>query len=481
MGLLKNLKVKTKLLGAFLIVALLIGIVGTIGVISLRNIGENAKVIYNQNLRVVYILTDMKENLSEIKSDILQMVYVRDSSRKSEFKKNIEENKAENNDYIREFESFPLSGDEKNVFETFNNNLNQYKTLRENIIKLVDDENFDEAEKQYVQASKVRIAMFDNLNKLIEINLNDAKLADNNINSIYIKAKSIMLLLSIAGLILAIIIGLILSNDINKPLQIIKLFGEKLANYDLSYEFKVTRGDEFGQTGEYLFKAQNNIKKLVKTIIENSQNMSASSEELSATVEELSSKALSIDEAVKNITSNMQESSAGTEEISASIQEVDSSMNILSQKAMDGSNSSNVSKEKATEVKNISQKAIEESKNIFTEKQEKMIKVIEDGKIVDTIKVMADTIASIAGQTNLLALNAAIEAARAGEQGKGFAVVAEEVRTLAEQSADAVQSIQETISKVQGAFKNSIDTGNDILEFINKNVQEQFSSYQKNR
>ncbi|AGX42921.1 methyl-accepting chemotaxis protein [Clostridium saccharobutylicum] len=479
MGLLKNLKVKTKLLGAFLIVALLIGIVGTIGVISLRNIGENAKVIYNQNLRVVYILTDMKENLSEIKSDILQMVYVRDSSRKSEFKKNIEENKAENNDYIREFESFPLSGDEKNVFETFNNNLNQYKTLRENIIKLVDDENFDEAEKQYVQASKVRIAMFDNLNKLIEINLNDAKLADNNINSIYIKAKSIMLLLSIAGLILAIIIGLILSNDINKPLQIIKLFGEKLANYDLSYEFKVTRGDEFGQTGEYLFKAQNNIKKLVKTIIENSQNMSASSEELSATVEELSSKALSIDEAVKNITSNMQESSAGTEEISASIQEVDSSMNILSQKAMDGSNSSNVSKEKATEVKNISQKAIEESKNIFTEKQEKMIKVIEDGKIVDTIKVMADTIASIAGQTNLLALNAAIEAARAGEQGKGFAVVAEEVRTLAEQSADAVQSIQETISKVQGAFKNSIDTGNDILEFINKNVQEQFSSYQK--
>ncbi|AQS09917.1 putative methyl-accepting chemotaxis protein YoaH [Clostridium saccharobutylicum] len=479
MGLLKNLRVKTKLLGAFLIVALLIGIVGTIGVISLRNIGENAKVIYNQNLRVVYILTDMKENLSEIKSDILQMVYVRDSSRKPELKKNIEENKAENNDYIREFESFPLSGDEKNVFETFNNNLNQYKTLRENIIKLVDDENFDEAEKQYVQASKVRIAMFDNLNKLIEINLNDAELADNNINSIYIKAKSIMLLLSIAGLILAIIIGLILSNDINKPLQIIKLFGEKLANYDLSYEFKVTRGDEFGQTGEYLFKAQNNIKKLVKTIIENSQNMSASSEELSATVEELSSKALSIDEAVKNITSNMQESSAGTEEISASIQEVDSSMNILSQKAMDGSNSSNVSKEKATEVKNISQKAIEESKNIFTEKQEKMIKVIEDGKIVDTIKVMADTIASIAEQTNLLALNAAIEAARAGEQGKGFAVVAEEVRTLAEQSADAVQSIQETISKVQGAFKNSIDTGNDILEFINKNVQEQFSSYQK--
>jgi len=90
---------------------------------------------------------------------------------------------------------------------------------------------------------------------------------------------------------------------------------------------------------------------------------------------------------------------------------------------------------------------------------------------------MTDTIGSIADQTNLLALNAAIEAARAGDQGKGFAVVAEEVRTLAEQSSEAVTAIQETISKVQEAFNNSIDTGNDILQFINTDVHEQFDAY----
>jgi methyl-accepting chemotaxis protein len=161
------------------------------------------------------------------------------------------------------------------------------------------------------------------------------------------------------------------------------------------------------------------------------------------------------------------------------IQEVDSSINVLSQKAMDGSSNANSAKERAIEVKNNSQKALKEAKQISYEKQQRMIKVIEDGKVVNNIRVMAETIAEISEQTNLLALNAAIEAARAGEMGKGFAVVAEEVRALAEQSGEAVKNIQETIIKVQEAFKNSIDTGSDILGFINGDVNTQFEAYEK--
>ena len=470
-------QVRAKLISAFLLVAILIAVVGTIGGIEVKRVNKNAETMYSVNLQSVNEILSIKSNMSKIKSEVSVIMYDQNKKETDQAKKNITDMVTEDNEYIAKYEKLIMTAEEKENWTKFTDNVTKYRDARNRIIDAADLNDSSEVAKQYMIFLPIEDEMMSSLDKVIEINLAAAKLASDNINLASARTNIIMILMSIAGFIIAILLGVFMSSHINKPLRKIRDYAERLAMYDFSTPITITRKDEFGQTGIALNKAQKNVNILVKEIMENSQDISASSEELSATAEELSLRARSIDDAIANISDGMQESSAAAEEISASVEEVDSSVNELSGKAMEGSSSSSKSKEKATEVKNNGKKAIEETRNLYAEKENKMLEVIEDGKVVDNIKVMADTIGSIAEQTNLLALNAAIEAARAGEQGKGFAVVAEEVRTLAEQSSQAVTSIQETINRVRDAFKNSIDTGNDILSFINTEVHRQFNAY----
>ena len=309
----------------------------------------------------------------------------------------------------------------------------------------------------------------------------DIGIPETGITEVIYKIVQIQTILSV---IFFLVISLLLAGvfhrmfvPLNDMVQIINKIGQLDLKKDGRLDRLVGNTDEIGEIARSLSSMQASVAALVKEIINNSQSLSSSSTMLSSTVKHLSDKVVVITDSVQDISSQMQEASAATEEITASIEEVEANINVLSQKAANGSDNAVDFKERAQNAQKNSRHAIDESMQILAEKKADVEKAIATGRVVENIKVMADTIAGISAQTNLLALNAAIEAARAGEQGRGFAVVAEEVRKLAEQSAKSVLNIQETIDQVQVAFKSSTDTGSGMLDFIDQDVQKNFAAY----
>ena len=172
-------------------------------------------------------------------------------------------------------------------------------------------------------------------------------------------------------------------------------------------------------------------------------------------IERLKRGADETSDASRQVSSASQSLAQGASEQAASIEETSASIEEMS--AMTKQNAAN-----AVEARSLAGQAREYA-DTGTASMERMSQAIADiKKSSDETAKIIKTIDDIAFQTNLLALNAAVEAARAGEAGKGFAVVAEEVRTLAQRSAEAARS---TADLIQQAVRNS-DSGVAITQEV---------------
>lgn len=217
-----------------------------------------------------------------------------------------------------------------------------------------------------------------------------------------------------------------------------------LADKDLTFVLQDPLPPEYDQLRLDFNRATAALRETIGAVLDAANDIHASATEIRAATDDLSNRTEQNAAAIEGTTRAMNEVSTGVQANAGSAVEVNQTVSQVHGEASEGGL--------------IVERAVEAMHAIHQSAQE--------------ISQIVGVIDGIAFQTNLLALNAGVEAARAGDAGKGFAVVANEVRALAQRSADAAQEIKELINKSSQQVDQGVtlvgETGTALAKIVER-------------
>ncbi len=287
-----------------------------------------------------------------------------------------------------------------------------------------------------------------------------------------------MTILCIVAVILVAVLIFVLVNTITKYINVIRVFVDDLAQGNYTVEpIRINRKDELEVMSDSLDTMYSSSKEVITSVKAQSVSVNDASNTLSAMSEELTAQFNKIQENISGVNEAMMSSSAATEELSASVHEVDNSMEALANMTDEENRMAEEIRGRADGIVKSSQESYENAISMTTKIGGELESASENARVIDQIGNLTSAIAGIAEQINLLSLNASIEAARAGEHGKGFAVVAGEINQLANETAETVGQIQNTVTGVQQAFEMLLESSRSLLEFVNDTVTPDYDKF----
>lgn len=469
---LNKVSVKTKLLTSVIITSILTIVIGGVSVVNLSKVNNNLKITYNDSLTNISTLADIKQSLTNIKAYLYEMVYSQ-SNDKSVYTYLDAEQKSLHT-LIDQGDKIEMSKNEGEIWSTYKTALDKYDKNNADMITLCNEGRKDEAVEKLKDFGSQQNSLFSSLNGIISLKKITAKTLYTNSQKIYTETNLYTIILVSACIIISLFICIINYIAISSGLKKCLSFAKSLSDGDLTQHISLKGRDEFSKLCKSLNNAGDNINSMIKNILDNASELSASSEQLSASVEEISATLTTINESSYTIKELSATSSTSADKVQNILNSINSQIDLLSTTAKEGLNVSHNIEDRAVSIKKKGEDSIENTETLYKSKEVSLINAIQEGKVVSEVTDLISIISSIADQTKLLALNATIEAARAGEHGRGFGVVAEEVRKLSEETSTIAKNISNIILKTNNSFNNLTENTEEIIKFMDNQVTPQF-------
>lgn len=471
--------IKSKLI---ILVSMLIGALIFMGIFSILNFENvNNKSMFISEVLIPGII--LSEEINTMTSDfrILNYEHIisQDGLMMDEKEVEMDKKQAEIEKKISLYGDLPADDKDKALYENVKNYWSEYIELHKKSVTLSRDLKTEEAMTVMSGDSKV---VFDTLSnsllELVDYNKNLSKAANDEINNVLKRTKTISILIISILTIVSTALATFVILGIVKSLGVLKKELVALAERggDLTQEIKVNSNDEIAELASALNLFLGNLRLIIKEVKNTTENTLKINETISIDLDHLTQNVEEVSATTEELSAGMEETAASSEEIAATAQQIEISTESISTRSQEGAIAAGEINQRASKAKHIVIEAQSKANEILVQTKAELEQAIDNAKVVNQIDVLSEAIRDITAQTNLLALNAAIEAARAGDAGNGFSVVAEEIRKLAQQSEESVTQIQSVTGKVTECVEHLSHSSHQLLTFVSENVSNDYNT-----